>query len=244
MTYRIVAYGDLHGSNAWKTVDPEVWDSIVFLGDYVDQRLAHIRDSDVITNLCDLIAFKRAHMDKVELLLGNHDLQYMFPEKSLKLAGYYNPAIADSLTMLFQKNKKLFSVGLQAMNLLFSHAGITSGWLSQNNIANTNITNTLNELYLKEDDALFQVSSKYGGDRVFGSPMWAHEQDIWNSGIPANYHQIVGHHIVPIAKRVPFADSSITFIDDGYLTPYKTILSYASQQASKQISIEENTGDD
>jgi len=67
---KIISVGDLHGNNIWKTIDPELYDKIIFVGDYTDSF--HLTDSAILDNLLDLIEFKKSYPDKVFLLLGNH----------------------------------------------------------------------------------------------------------------------------------------------------------------------------
>jgi predicted MPP superfamily phosphohydrolase len=70
---RIIAIGDLHGKDCWLTIDPDKYDKIIFVGDYVDA--SDISREKIVENLEQVIAFKLKHPEKVELLLGNHDIQ-------------------------------------------------------------------------------------------------------------------------------------------------------------------------
>ena len=73
---KTITIGDIHGRSDWQEIDPANYDKIIFVGDYVDSFT--VSDIDIITNLLNIIQFKKDNMNKVVLLLGNHDLQYLF----------------------------------------------------------------------------------------------------------------------------------------------------------------------
>ena len=79
---------DIHGRNFWKeAVTGREEDIIVFLGDYLDPYPHDFPDktADEIweqtwNNFNDIIEFKKKHPSNVVLLLGNHDLHYIYPK--------------------------------------------------------------------------------------------------------------------------------------------------------------------
>jgi len=85
-------------------VIPE-YDKYIFLGDYVDSF--DETDAVILFNLQEIIKFKQKYPEHVVLLLGNHDLQYMF---SMKLHGCsgYRPSMYQELHKLFNDDKGLF----------------------------------------------------------------------------------------------------------------------------------------
>ena len=46
---KIITVGDLHGSPIWKTIRPDDWDRMVFMGDYVDS--SDYSDKEIKQNL-------------------------------------------------------------------------------------------------------------------------------------------------------------------------------------------------
>lgn len=73
---KIIALGDTHGRTVWKQIVKENgFDKIVFHGDYFDthERISARQQKE---NFKGIIAFKKANMDKVILLMGNHDYHY------------------------------------------------------------------------------------------------------------------------------------------------------------------------
>ena len=126
---RTMSIGDLHGKDLWKQIDINNFDKVIFIGDYVDSW--DIKDEDILNNLLDLIELKKIFPNKVILLLGNHDIQYLFfPNYSC--SGFRNSMLY-SLEITFKENIKLFQIAFQEQNYLFTHAGISNKWLKKHN---------------------------------------------------------------------------------------------------------------
>ena len=82
MNTPIIIIPDIHGRDFWRwtVTHRKEEDSVVFLGDYLDPYEDEwIYWSDAYKGLLDIIELKRANPEKVVLLLGNHDLHYLFP---------------------------------------------------------------------------------------------------------------------------------------------------------------------
>ena len=71
---KTLTVGDLHGKDVWKEIDTIRYDKIIFVGDYVDCFTTS--NVEIKHNLEQIIRYKKDNMDKVVLLLGNHDVQY------------------------------------------------------------------------------------------------------------------------------------------------------------------------
>lgn len=70
---KIVVIGDVHGKLIWKDIlDKENPDQVIFLGDYVSTHGLESTEQQ-ITNLEDILNYKRNHPDNVILLRGNHE---------------------------------------------------------------------------------------------------------------------------------------------------------------------------
>jgi hypothetical protein len=141
---KILAVGDIHGEDWWKSVvfgagdlyksyeeDKEFLQSsykfnfenigkIIFLGDYVDSF--HVSTPDMVENLRKIVAFAKDYPDRVELLLGNHDIQYIHTEN--RCSGFRPEAYFD-LRDIYEDNRDLFKVATTYGDYIFSHAGIT-----------------------------------------------------------------------------------------------------------------------
>ena len=78
-TNLILVIPDIHGRTFWldKTNNISDYDKVIFLGDYLDPYPdENITVKNAIENFKEIIQFKKNNMDKVVLLLGNHDLPY------------------------------------------------------------------------------------------------------------------------------------------------------------------------
>lgn len=161
---------DLHWKGIWKQhINSE--DTFVFLWDYVD-TFPPVTDEQIINNLKDIIAFKIAHPDRVILLLGNHDIQYIFPWNK---CSWYRESYAREIGELFYENLSLFQFTHQVWGYVFSHAGITNDWLNYNSFELERI------LALKPTDevpsGLFDVGYYRWWDVPYGWIFWADKKE-------------------------------------------------------------------
>lgn len=217
---KLITIGDIHARQYWKEVDPEKYDRIIFVGDYVDQFYP-TTDTEIETNLLEIIEFKKKYPEKVILLLGNHDIQYMFLDEGYGCSGF-RPTQARQLRMIFNHNKDLFKVAYQIENYIWSHAGISYRWYDYNKediervqkeFNCVNLADTFNHmLWLKENRLLHQVGKKRGGRYPSGGITWADRFETMENYIDG-YHQIVGH--TPINMITKFGDEkgSIRYVD-------------------------------
>ena len=76
---QILVIPDIHGRTFWKeAVDEHPSLPVVFLGDYLDPYAReNITPEEALANFKDIIAFKKANMDRVTLLIGNHEIHYL-----------------------------------------------------------------------------------------------------------------------------------------------------------------------
>ena len=119
--------GDLHGKDCWQDININACDKVIFLGDYVDHW--SLPDHIITQNLLEIIELKKKHPEKVELLLGNHDVQYLhYPDF---LCSGFRPQMQRKLTAIFDSNRHLFNIAYQRDLHLFSHAGVTNAWYAE-----------------------------------------------------------------------------------------------------------------
>ena len=150
-----IAIGDVHGLTCWKEIIEEhPAHKIVFLGDYLDpyKELSH---TDLMHNLSEIIALKKASPDDVVLLLGNHDLHY-FTSKINK-GSRYDFELAPWAKEIFLANRSLFQFAYQDGVYLFTHAGIAQKWFAEafKGDATRNIANQLNTPTSEQDATLY-----------------------------------------------------------------------------------------
>lgn len=73
MKDKVLVLGDIHGRTIWKDIiEEEHPDFVIFLGDYVSTH-DNISSEQQISNLEDIISYKKDHLDSVILLRGNHE---------------------------------------------------------------------------------------------------------------------------------------------------------------------------
>ena len=221
-TLKTISIGDIHGLDTWKEVNPKEYDKVIFVGDYVDSFTAP--NITILENLKNILQLKQAYSDIVVLLLGNHDLQYMFEYKDFGCSGY-REGMYYSLHELFNEHADLFQsayeIDVDEMKYIWTHAGVHTGWYNQRflpTIKNTgieelNLAEQLNVEYEKKNSTLFDIGHLRGGYHSVGGPFWLDKR--MGSKKPIKYyHQIVGH---TATEKIQQYDhdlyTSITFID-------------------------------
>lgn len=227
---KAIAVGDLHGKRDWETIDPTACDRIIFLGDYVDAFV--VPDGPMRENLENLIAFKKKFPEKVILLIGNHDLQYLeWPEPAFICSGF-RPQMQTILTAIFQENRELFQVAYQIKNYLFTHAGLTKQFYEQNKRMfdfyypdGGDFAHQLNAIQdhglMKEKRKLHNVGYDRGG-KGLGGITWVDKNEFNEKNLLPGIHQIVGHTPGIYGRRIASQDASIEFWDilDNYPTNF------------------------
>jgi hypothetical protein len=239
-TSKILSIGDIHGRSIWKDklfgsfTEFERWayevesgagevladlypistyDKIIFIGDYVDSFT--IGNAEMLRNLEDIVLVKRTFPDKVILLLGNHDVQYI--KMNLYCSGY-RPEMRFDFNRVFNANLDLFKIahyeelhnsdGRSLRKILWTHAGVTQGWLDILNETfddqthrhyeimrdnkNSRIDQKLNLAWELGLGCLHNVDSSSGGSSQWAGPLWVRPSTLCWENFPG-VDQIVGH---------------------------------------------------
>lgn len=222
---KLIAVGDIHTRDIWKDIieKHDTAEHIVFFGDYVDPyyEIDEIPSGiQVIQTLNDIIQFKKENMDKVTLLIGNHDAHYIWLGEIQKCSRFNN-FIANKLNMIYNHDIELFQIAYQIDNHLFTHAGVSTKWvyehdeyLIQNGLNDSNIGEVLNRINETSEgrSRLNQVGYFRGGDSGVGGPLWADLKDTDESYLP-NMHQYCGHSKVKFINKIGDNIQSITYCD-------------------------------
>ncbi len=174
---RIACVGDVHGSRRWEEVKNLSVDHIVFVGDLVDSKVYD--NEQVMSVFEDILEFKVNNETRVKLLLGNHDVQYLyFPD--YRCSGFRSDVQA-SLTQEYRSHRTFFDLGASFGPYLFSHAGISATWLKEfqlfnrfSNMDNHGIVKTLNSWLRNGEhlEQLFVAGRARGGSAAHGGPIW------------------------------------------------------------------------
>lgn len=236
---KILIFPDIHGRTFWKKPceTPEKYDKIIFLGDYVDPYYDEgISKEDTITNLEEIIEFKKQNSDKTILLIGNHDMSYL---NDMMPRSRFDGKNKDRIIKLFEDNVELFDIAyeenINGKRYLFSHSGILWAWVEDFKDMyewtypnKDNIVDFLNNLFHTAEDKaasiLYMVSRYRGGWDKYGSCVWGDLEEFYsydyNDKNPKieNSYQVFGHTM--LAYR-PFVTKTFACLD--YSTPIEMV---------------------
>ncbi len=232
---KILSIGDTHGTTTWKLLGDIDWvleteahpetlkyDYYVFVGDYVDSFSK--TNNEIYDNLKEIIRFKELYPDKVILLWGNHDIQYLTSYAEHGCTGYRPEAYFD-LHELFRSKRHLFQLAFQIKNYIWTHAGLTIGWYKYRfPYKSDNLADDLNKAFEENVAPIYDIGRIRGGWNDTGGPLWADKRETSNKPLKG-YHQIVGHTRVSQISRIENPDglTSVTYIDNieyGNCEPY------------------------
>ena len=226
---KIAVIGDLHGKSCWKKLIEgrfDKFDKIVFMGDYSDDSWVTFTDDEIVNNLKDVIEFKKNHNDKVVLLIGNHDFQYIV---GYPTASRYRKSYAKEMHEIFNDNTDIFNTIHIENDYIFTHAGITNGWIEyikhKYDIKDINIDNiydVVNIVYNNDKDDCNIASFRRGGGSEFAGILWADvgdlSEDAW-----IGYNQVVGHNRVKPGSVIK-KDGYIIYMSDHFDTEQDKLL--------------------
>lgn len=225
MKKNTIAIGDIHGRNNWKRiVEEHPNDRIVFLGDYCDPY-EEMKNSDVLSNLLDIIDLKTKRKDDIILLLGNHDMHYLY--ENFTVGTRFNQSIAELIKDLFEERREYFQFAYQEDNILYTHAGVSNLWWSKYFKGMTgegapSIAEQLNNPTDEQFKVMCLVGFNRGGCCECGGIFWAGAEETRNDPLQGMC-QVVGHsQMKGVQTVVQSEDTSITYCDclrnDEYYT--------------------------
>lgn len=169
---RVLAVGDIH-TKTW--IIDEVkkligeYDRIIFVGDYADDWNKTAINS--VNTWSQLRKLQDEHIEKIDIVLGNHDYIYVNYTKSTQ-SGYdkFTQTMIDVPESRDLRNwLKALPITLTVNGVTYSHAGVTKEWFK-----------------------------KYGLDRKYysaGTDLWTPDSPLW-ARPPAEYMdipQVFGH---------------------------------------------------
>jgi hypothetical protein len=206
---KIIALGDVHGLNKWQEIIKQPFSKVIFLGDYFDSF--EVPFEQQLENFKNILAFKYGSPDKVVLLLGNHDYQYLSyvgehysgyqADKKSKISSLLELAIEDGMLQACYSYK----------NWVFTHAGITKTWLRNSGGNIKTIEDSVNRIFLDYPRSFCFIEGKNHsnyGDDVTQSPFWVRPKSLLEDKI-VGFKQVVGH---THQKHIQITDD-IFFID-------------------------------
>ena len=209
---KIIVIGDIHGEQTWKNIiNKHPKEKYIFLGDYCDPYNAEAPDCEVMENLQQIVQFKKDLPDSVTLLLGNHDIQYIYKEAS-RCTRYMRRA-AFKIKALFNENITLFNRVYSHNGILFTHAGVTDEWFKttfpekESKDAAELICRT------RKKRALFACGIARWGRELYGGIYWADIREFDNP--LKSWIQVVGHNKVQEITVKNGVESGIVVLCDS-----------------------------
>lgn len=231
---------DIHGRTFWKeaVAERKPDETVVFLGDYLDPYVDEWEGAQDIefewpkredafdlwgqtwSNFNEIIEYKKSDPKHVILLLGNHDLHYIYSR--MDTGGRYDHIHAPEIRKKIEGNKDIFQLAYEetvnGKRFIFSHAGIHRLWINDwfgPVVTNENVVDYLNNAFLVDNPtlprALNQYSAYRGGYESYGSMVWADIREWWSDKplkSPYGDAQVFGH--------TQLKDSAINFYDTYY----------------------------
>ncbi len=214
---KICVIPDIHGSSAWKELvhrEMQQVDRFVFLGDYFDRkdRLPDVEEE--VDNFRAIVHFAREHQF-VDLLIGNHDLQYIGGAQCTGYQPRLEPLVSDTL-------RELIGLGLIKCTAkwepyLFSHAGLSRVWMKLMRYDTIEAINrAFRENCLSVDFSPYALEmNDYSGNSIYQSPLWIRPEAL-DEAYWEGIHQVVGHTPLEEICYLPAAGNHrIIFCDTG-----------------------------
>jgi hypothetical protein len=209
---KICVISDIHSSTLWKDIvarERNGVDRFVFLGDYFDSKAEDITSDEQVDNFDDILEFKE-EFGNVDLLIGNHDLQYIGGARTNQFKLHTQMLVDDTLMDLVRNGTLQVCVAYDGY--LFSHAGISSVWMKEHGLASiTDINNAFryNPLLV---DFVTKPNGSLSGDNIYQSPLWIRPNSLCEFAL-SNYHQVVGHTRIEEVAVIPKGDKQLVFMD-------------------------------
>jgi hypothetical protein len=196
----------------WQTIMDDNPDCrYLFLGDYLDPYQP-IPQKELIQNLHRIILMKQELPNDIILLLGNHDLHYFASD--MPYSSRFDPSIARPVAKLFLENMHLFQYAFQEEDRIFTHAGISHRWFTEDFMGNLNenIAAQLNHPKDEQIPAICRSGEARGGlPGTIGGIFWADRSEL-KEPLPG-FRQFAGHNRVPDILVHESNGGQITFCD-------------------------------
>lgn len=205
---KVLVVGDTHGNlTPLKIAKNNICkvDKVIFTGDYIDSF-----DNDWSTQrlvLEKIFEFKKQNQDKVELLIGNHDLSYY----SKQLCSGHQFEYENEIYEFIKEHFLEFRPFVRIDNWLFSHAGISASWMEDCDFSS--LQQAEEAFYQQEFFAYnHRTMDSYGRNSREGC-LWIRPRSLTASPF-CNYNQCVGHtELYPDQNKIFIGENKYVFID-------------------------------
>lgn len=229
---KICVISDIHGLTKWKNIvnkEREQVDRFIFLGDYVDDKRELITPEEQRENLQSILEFKEEYVN-VDLLIGNHDLQYIGGVRCNRFTQRLSSLMRDELMDMVQK--EILQACVCYGNYLFSHAGISSIWMKEKGMEHYTDINKQFHTNPLVVGFINKPNCDAAGDNVYQSPLWIRPNSLGKSALP-DYHHVVGHTRIREISVIEQEERKLIFTDTQ-LRQYLIIDTNAETEEIKQ----------
>lgn len=229
---RICVISDIHGLTKWKNIvnkEREQVDRFIFLGDYVDDKRELITPEEQRENLLSILEFKEEYVN-VDLLIGNHDLQYIGGVRCNRFTQRLSSLMQGELMDMVQK--EILQACVSYGNYLFSHAGISSIWMKEKGMEHYTDINKQFHTNPLVVGFINKPNCDAAGDNVYQSPLWIRPNSLGKSALP-DYHHVVGHTRIREISVIEQEERKLIFTDTQ-LRQYLIIDTNAETEEIKQ----------
>ena len=177
---------------------------VVLCGDYVDEWCSStLTTHDALDYLAIWVKTQRRRGLTVDLVLGNHDAQYLLREPGPGTHTELYDVVANVLTEL--DVRAAATVG----SSLVTHAGVTRGWAEANldctkGFDADGLCRQLNALLDSGEKQALRTLTQAGpgrGGAELPGPLWADQSELWSDPLPG-LSQVVGH--TPVDTIEPY----------------------------------------
>ena len=208
---KILICPDVHCRDFWKPILNVKNQPIIFLGDFLDPyKWEGFTNEHGIENLREIFQFAREN-DNVTILVGNHDISHILDYYGCERTPY---KYYEQTHKLYKDNLDLLKPCLLIEDTLFTHAGVSDGWIQEINqltgkeLNAENIVSYIEEEWNKElaipdserrgfwglilESPIFNIGHCRGGSDHNGGPFWNDYRYEYNKP-DWNLFQVVGH---------------------------------------------------
>jgi predicted phosphodiesterase len=192
---KTVILGDTHGRDYWKSiVANEAPNRVIFIGDYFDSY-DNYTAAEQMYNFQEIIDWKQSGQSEVIMLIGNHDYHYMRGVNE-HYSGYQSGA-RPAIEQLLEDNKRHLQIVYGMHGFLFSHAGVSMGWLQRHGYDNeSNLIDWINNVWKYKPNVFGFAGRDPYGDSTISSPIWIRPNSLQQANrdtLRDQFIQVVGH---------------------------------------------------
>lgn len=218
---KLLVVPDIHGRSELLPTkeEMELCDKCILLGDYFDSF--DIQGQEQLTTFKLVLLLINEYPDKVEALIGNHELHYLYLSRlgEFKCSGF-NPQWALKFHLALRDNRHKFKFAWQYGEHLFTHAGMQiqvydalfkrfPQFKAEVEEGKMNIADIINGCEIPE---FFYIGKENGGCDLFSGIFWTRPKQLNNNLIP-NYIQHVGHTVVSSISKSELQKEGVYYYD-------------------------------